>query len=682
MKTLLRKELRDTLRDCALAGLLGAGGLIALGRFVLDYGPPEREFDEAGKLWALFCLATGAILGFFQLRQERARGTEAYLHHRATGPGGAFAAKVVAGLLGLALILLLELGLHAAWFALVSDAAPLARWERLLDHLAVASLLPSSYGLGLWASALRRSEGTRILILVVGALSLYLLSVLASLHWDGAPQPPVLRFVIVQLLLAGVLGGLAARLQCAGGEPERPVRSRLALALVAPAVVLLGLPLALMPSALQSALCDMRLDLPHIVHDRESGELLLAAPTPRGFLPAGADGQPLADAAPLEGYTGWGYKPEHRYLTLYEPEHTPLGWSGSEPPPLRREFAGRAFDFDGSWLWLRDIGRGPRAAWIDNADGQVLALVEGPERATGMRRLGRPDGRPFSADTVPVWVTGDAPPGGADACLVDRSDATAWQLVDGPAGPELRAAPLPGGERLRDVERVHSEWRVIGGLLEPYGYSDVLVVRGEAGHWAWTGSEWTSWQREPGSVLESELPGAIRWRLRAVDGDALLPHIEVRDARDGTVRFEHDYTARSGEQWGILLATQAPTLVRPPLLALIALGQPAGAFDRTLPGPFDRLVLDPALAGGNRWWLAAGSLLGALGMANVAWRHLGPAPGDRSRRRVWTVLVAALGWPALLALVLVEPKRVPRRVPAPASERSSESLSPLIASRA
>ena len=94
MKTLLRKELRDTLRDCALAGLLGAGGLIALVRFVLDYGPPERDVDGGDKLWALFCLATGAVLGFFQLRQERARGTEAYLHHRATGPGGAFAVVI------------------------------------------------------------------------------------------------------------------------------------------------------------------------------------------------------------------------------------------------------------------------------------------------------------------------------------------------------------------------------------------------------------------------------------------------------------------------------------------------------------------------------------------------------------------------------------------------------------
>ena len=682
MKTLLRKELRDTLRDCALAGLLGAGGLIALGRFVLDYGPPERDFDEAGKLWALFCLATGAILGFFQLRQERARGTEAYLHHRATGAGGAFAAKVLAGLLALALILGLELGLHAAWTAFVSDAAPLARWERLLDHLAVASLLLSSYGLGLWASALRRSEGTRMLVLLLGAVSLYLLSAQVSLRWDGSPHPPLLRFVLVQLLLAGVLGGLAVRLQCAGGEPERPVRSRLALALVLPAIVLLGLPLAQAPTGLQNALSDAELGLPHIVLDRESGEMLLAAPSGRGFLPAGADGEPLPGAEPLQGYTGWGYKPEHRYLTLYNPASTPLGWGGSEPPPLRREFAGRAFDFDGSWLHLRDTGRGPRAAWFDNADGQVLALVEGQERAIGMRRLGRPDGRPFSADTLPVWVTGDAPHGEADACLVDRSDKTAWQLVDGLAGPALRAAPLPGGERLDDVERVHGEWRVIGGLLEPYGYSDQLVVRGEAGHWAWTGSEWTPWQRKPGSVLESELPGAIRWRLRAVDGDALLPHIEVRDASYGTVRFEHDYAPRSPQQWTTVLATQAVTLVRPPLLALVALGQPAAAFDRTLPGPLDRLVLDPALAGGNRWWLAAASLLVALGMASAAWRHLGPAPADRGRRRVWTVLVAALGWPALLALVLVEPKRVPPRVPAPARDRSAESVRPLIASRA
>jgi hypothetical protein len=675
MKTLLRKELHEWLAECALAGLLGGAALAALGRTVLDYGPPARDLDAGSKLWALFCMAAATAMGFRQLRRERTRHTEAYLHHRATGAAGAFTAKVAAGLLCLALILAIELGMHAAWFAMFSDAAPLARWERLFDHLALASILVSSYGLGLWTSAIPRSEGARLLLLLVGALSLYLLAAQVSLRWDGGPEPPVLRFVGVQVAIGALLIVQARRLQCAGAEPERPLPTRLALGLLPAALLLFGLPLAVMPTGLQDDLREeVRDGLPHVVLDRDEGTLLLAVQTGAGFVPADEHGQPLAGAGSLAGYSGWGYEPGHRYLTVYDPARTPLGWSGNEPPPLRRLFAGKPFEFDGPFLHVRALGRGQRAAWYDRAARRVLALVSGPEdRAIGSRRLDRPDGRGFSPDTLPVFSTGDD--GGA--ALVDRADATAWRLADGERGPELLPAPLPDGERLRDVERVHGDWRVGVGLLEPYGYSDALVARGERGHWTWSGHAWEPFAPEPGDVLESRLPGAIDMRLLAADGDALLPHLQVRDAADGTLLLAHDYDARSAGQRLALAGVLGLTVLRPPLASLVALGRSAGDFDRTLPRPLDRFVLDAALAGGNRWWLVLLGFGASLLMARAAARHVGGPGADPLRRSVWVAAVALLGWPALLACTLVEPPPMPARTREPAA---GERTRPLIAS--
>ena len=691
MKALLQKEMAALWRESLIAGLLGAAGLCALGRSVLDYGPPHMHYDEGGKVWALFCLVTGAAMGFWPLRQERTGKTQAYLHHRATGARGAFGAKVLAGLACLALILALELGLHAAWFALFSDVGHLARWGRALDHLALASLLVSSYALGLWSSSLPRSEGMRLVALLIGACSLYYLAALVSLRWDLGPEPPTLLFVAVQLALAVLLGGLAVAVHTAEVEPDRPLKSSLALALVLPALLLFGLPLAQMPSGLQDSLRDEVLSgRPHLVRDREDGSFLLAVllyrePNSQNYVYVRADerGQPLP-AERLE-YNGWGYEPEHRYQTIYDPRRTRLAWAVARPPLLRRKFAGTAFEFDGPWMSVRNAGLGPRAAWLDQADGRVLAAIPGEEEAAGERwlapGLARPPGTEeaaglrwlerggarFSLDTVPLWAArafGEP----SEACLFDRADRTAWRFVDGAGGPELAPVRLPGGERMLDVERVHGAWRIGVGLYEPYGVSDHLVLRGESGLWTWSSTGWRSWEPEPGDVLESELPGAIELRLHNASGDALLPHIEVLDARSGERLASHDYAVHAGDERLAWVAAQVPTLLRPPLASLAALRVPAEALDGGVPRPLDRFVLDPALAGGRRPWLA---LLGfglALVWARSAWKHVGARPADRPRRLVWTGIVLALGLPALVALALLEPRRPapkPRAQPSP-----------------
>ncbi len=648
MNALFRKECRGMLNENVVAGVLGGIGLAAMGRYVLDYGPPTRDLDEGGAIWVLFCMAAGTTMGFWQLREERTKHTEAYLHHRATGPTGAFVAKVVAGLLGLALILGLELFLHGSWFFLFSEVAPLARPERVLDHLALASVLVSSYGLGLWTSSMPRTEATRLMMLFVGAVTLYLVSALLSLRWGGVTEAPVARYVLGHLAIGAVLGVLAWRLQVAGGEPERPLRTSrwLPIAVVVPALFFFGFPLATMPTGLQRGLRDVVLeDQPTIVLDKETGELMRVVRGVGGWFRADADGAPLPDE-PVPDYDGWAYKPEHPYLTVFDPDSTPLGWGGETPPPIRRAYVGDAFSFDGPYIHVRASARGPEAAWYDRARRNVLALSLGPDGEPRQARLERPGG--FSSETRPLFD------GDGGACLVDRADATAWRLD----GETLVPAPLPEG-RLLDVERVHGRWRVAVGLLEPYGYSDSLVARGTTGLWTWTPDGWVPWESDPGDVVESDLPGAWDMRLRAVDDDALLPRLEVLDAETGEVILAHDYTPRTAGEWAAYAGTLAHNVVRPPLASLVALTESPAAFDRTLRHPADRLVLDPALAGGNRPWLALASWVVALLLARSVWVHLGASPEDRSRRVIWTALVALLGIPAMVALAFVEPTRPP-----------------------
>ncbi len=669
MRALLKKELHGLLPETVISGFLGGAGLIAVGRFAVDWGPPGHDVGDGITIYAMTMLLTGAALGFWQLYTERKEGTDAYLIHRATGAAGAFQAKLLAGWISLSLLVVMVLAIHALWFALFSPAGPLARWERAWQHLALSTLIFSGYGLGLWTSALPRAESTRFLMLLLACSSSLALSSLVSLRWNGGPSAPVLRFALVQIALAAAFTWQARRTYLSGVEPERPLGGRLALWNVPLALVGLALPFALLQSSLQKGLRGRILSNREHIVQAPDGELFLAGRFGRfasGFVRFDQSGLPVSEE--LLRYTGWGRGGGEDYWTVFHPDQTPLAWSTSSPPPLRRLFVGKPFELSSSWLHIRGLGW-PNlpwrpTAWLDQASGWVHAAESIAEEPVAMHRLGKgSSSERFSRSTMAVF-----PSEGSGACLVDRSDASAWRLEGQGAGTRMVPAPLPEGERLIDVERVHSLWRIHVGLYEPFGVSDTLVARGERGHWSWTDTGWVPYEGWPGSVLESQAPAAIELRVRNANGDGLAPRIEVLDARTGDVRFAHDYLPRTGVQKLALLGAQVLAVLRPPLASLPALRQDASAPER-MRRPLDKFVLDPALAGGHRAWLAVLGFLLALAMAATASRHLGRSGSDRPLRLLWIALVAVLGLPAFVACCFVEPQRL--RQPATRQRQSA-----------
>ncbi len=678
MRALFAKEWAELRAQSLVAGILGGIGLCVVGRYVLDYGPPERGLAGGAPLWALIALTTGAAMGYWQWLQERMRGTDVYLCHRASGPGGAHRAKVVVGLLGLGVILALGLGLHAAWFAAFSEAAPLARWERVFDHLALATLLVSGHGLGLLASVLPRKESTRFAVLLLGAGTLYLVAATTSLRWDREPEAPLLRFALTQLALGALFALFAGRIVRAAGEPERPLRGGAALALAPLAVLLLAAPFAILPTRLQRGLHERLLEHKEHLVRLPDGRIAAAAPTGdpgSSFALLGTDA--AAEPEVLEGYGDSPFDPDARVWSVYDPDQTPLAWATPTPPPIERRFTGRPFELDGPFVWMRDVGQGDRAAWYEPARGRVLAIESGHDGPKALARLGKgPSGARFSPDTVVVFA--HAREGPREAVLVDRADGSAWRLADGDTGPTLVPAPLPEGDELVDVERVYGLWRVRAGLLEPYGVSDVLLARGRNARWAWSGSAWKRYEPEPGDVLASEADAAVVVRVQREGDDVLWPSIAVTDARTGEVRLVHTWSARGARDRWLAGAIQAVAVLRPPLASAAAFLAPASRWEGPS-GPLDRWYLDPALLGGRRPWLVALGLLLAALLAASAARYVGRAPADQARRRLWVALVLAIGWPALFALALIEPRRArPRLEP----EATFADPRPLVASRA
>jgi hypothetical protein len=547
-------------------------------------------------------------------------GTETWLHLRATGADGAFRAKVLAGWASMAILVLGTLALHALWTRLASPWGAAADWSLLGGHLALGGLALSGHALGAWAAHLPRAErSVRVGAALLGAASLYTLAAQTSLRWDRGPEPPIARFVLVQLVLAGALLLLAWGLARARLEPGRAPGARHSRRNALLAVLLLGLPVALTPTSLQDALAR-----------------LAQRGAPR--IAFGEDGRPVVqDGGGLPGDD-----------VIFDARSTPLSWADAGPPPLERRFVGQPFDFRPATLMLLGGDVQQPLGWYDQVSRRFRTYVWHGGRATELRTLGLADGAPLPAGALPVFGW-DA----ASVAFVDAASGGAWQLHRTPDGtPRLDEAPLPGGERLVGLERVHWLRFARAGLYEPYGVSDQLLARGETGLWTWTDGGWAPWTPEDDDVLESRFDEAVLVRLQRA-GDGLRPRVAVRDERSGELLLEAP--AASPGETRVLLA-QGLSLARPPLLAVLAALRPDAVRDET-DTALDAYTRDVALAGGARPWLLGGALAVAALLALSVRRHLGREPGERGLRAAWTLAVLLLGVPAAIAAGLVEPPR-------------------------
>jgi hypothetical protein len=658
MKSLVSKELRQVLPAHALLALLFAVawrlGVTPESAVV----PHAGDLGERHLLLALVYLVEGLVLGFAQFGMERWNRTEAYLVHRGTGPGGAYAAKLVAGLAALLLLIaappLLYLLSHVVGGTWIEDA-PLAP---LLHAMIASATALGGFAAGVFGAQLHGTWGKRVGLSILGACSALYAAKVGAGPVEALGQASIARFLLLQFALAAGVLSAAFGLFRAGEDAQRAWPPATAAAFAAACLALFTLPYLVGPMAITRAVRKAAIVAgPQVLQD-PAGELYLAQRRgEREWSIRDAQGHAVPEAL-ARSYDGYGRK-DAPFLSLYRPHSTPLSWLGPQDDACA-PFRARAWVFERP---TRRVLTPAGDAWYDIAAGRIGAVVRD---ATGRGRwveLAAPprmgvsyaEGVPFGERRAPL--------------LADAAAGRLWSLEAGPGrDPELVERFLPQGERMLGVVRVQSKARLRVGLHEPISYSTSLAVAGERGPYLWDGERIAplaeiepKWLEDSGA-LESD-PSAVAFHLQPTAIDGLGYTLEVRDAATGALRLTAEY--RAGRLGALLM--RAATLVSAPAAALISWSRPAPPPRKADAGPAGPLH-DPLLAGRAQGGLLLGVvLLGAL-LALSTWRRLGRLGTPALARALWTVGVLTLGpsvW--FLARALA-----PARSPAPrAAQRQS-----------
>jgi hypothetical protein len=154
------------------------------------------------------------------------------------------------------------------------------------------------------------------------------------------------------------------------------------------------------------------------------------------------------------------------------------------------------------------------------------------------------------------------------------------------------------------------------------------------------------WERESGSLLESESPARSEYRIELLDEDALTPRVVVRSREDDRLLFEHDY--RVDKNFSFVIAHLAG-IAQSPLLNVCSFFADAAEHTRT-----SEAWNNPLLNGRRRLWLLALNIAVAALFASLAWRSLSH-PRANAARWAWTIAIALFGLPAVMARLAVEP---------------------------
>lgn len=646
MKTLVAKELRQILPAHALLVVLIAVGWRLAVTPEAAIVPHASDQGERHFALALVYVLAGLVLGFAQFGLERWNGTEPYLVHRRTGAGGAFAAKLAAGLAALAFVIVappLAFALsHVAAGSWIADAprAP------LLHAMLASTTALGGFAVGVFGSQLRGDWGRRVLLAVLGGGTVVLVARIAASPIEGLGQASAARFVLAQSVLAAGVLAVAYGMFRAGDDAGRAWPPRTAAAFAAGALALFTAPYVLLPASATRALRNAAIGAgPQVVRD-PAGELYLAEPRgEREWSIRDAEGQAVPETL-ARTYDGYGRKGTPFYA-LYRPRSTPLAWLGPQNDALE-PFRAR------DWVFERPTRRVLTRAgdgWYDVAGGRIGAVVRddaGRGRWVELEappRMGvcYPQGRPFGERYAPL--------------LADAAAGRLWSL-EAELGrvPELVERHLPEGERMQGVVRVHSKARLSAGLFEPIGTSDGLAVVGERGPYLWDGEKLGPLAEvDPTTLgsgaLESD-PEAVALRLTPVDIDGLGYTLEVRDAASGELRLTADYRVRGTAA----LLLRAATLVSAPAAALISWTRPEPEPRKADASPANPLA-DPLLAGrAHGGLLLAVLLLGAL-LARSTWRRLGRHGTPPLARALWTVGALTVGISAWFLARLLTPSR-------------------------
>ena len=677
MKGIVWKELREwgPLTGALLVCLCLAWGLAGSATSVLIAPRDDATF-------AVLVTASlfGLALGYGQLGADRARGTLPYMAHREGGKRALLRGKLMVGVpLALAVGMLppLVFFVQQSLGPLGAVVQPARAWEHALAGLAA---LPA-YASGMFIVLVAPSTYLRFSLGACAICGCMLYSL-----W--LPQPvyqmspwAIPLFVLGELALAAAVLSLAVQFFLRGHDRD-----------------------AVLPFRLQAGAAGFAL-------------LLFVAPSWWGFQSGVRNGQQsLFNGYPLlVRYADGHYEPMERrvYHALVNSGAKaartftlPDGTVGSEPEPTLAYNPTPPLEGSAS-LWMRDPLRtrgalsdrqrwvpldlrskpNPAAQFVDRdarslhptpadpapgtTDETYLDLETGVvQRFEGLRRsdsavgsagyarqivLSRPDGKPFSRETIVVMDEMQVP------LLVDLEDKSTWLLDFATPRARLARIALPNDEPLLRVEP-KSEW-----VAEGWSWNSQrqLVFVGAQGRYQWT----TAGFKTVGA------PETRRWWLRycrGESGEASLTAMTVRlrnlDAQgsvgpESEVVFEQHYEPRTAGEAARAALMRIGILCGPPVLSALT----PGLVSRVLPIPQDS-------SGVHLAHVLLGLALGAWTFQLVARRG-----GTFAERVLWSLFVALFGVLALAFFSMLAPRPIPATSPRVGRASTKPSPAPLAA---
>ena len=609
-------------RDLSFAALFTLLGTIAITIALTQDQFRQVWVFEPTRLQATFYTAwvAGLVLGAAVALRDRLQGVGDYVRQRPLSPLRLHAGR-----------LLLTALVVVAWWVL----APLGSWlcEAIGGRL-VSAGQPGRYWLLLATMAPAASAAALALLCASLPVVWWMQAVLATaLLFVGFPACDAmastsnyddpLAYALAHFAFAAGLAALSCAFAGVERDPDRSWTRRVprwATALVLAVGVAGGtLLLGLFTQGVLGSFADA---YPLIGRVGDRYELLaLEARShsgPRRYRVVDAEHQPTGDLRSGEGVTD-SYRPR-------------IGWSRDpeiEPPNFRQA------DWRSGWSALRLDRHGFANCLLhDTVDwtsrffvfgrGDATTPFDGRAHLVSLGTDGHASREVATFQSI-VWV---AEPGATEVFRFD------------PKTQQVRAVPLPGGDRIADVVyQEHDDPRAVVGFTQPS-----TIVRGERTGYAFGRDDLVP--AAPAALAAIEAREAKRSARRDAEGssrredvvaDVLCPTVRIVGA-DGAVLFEHAYAPRTTMERFSYATSVLPSLVRAPLLQVVAHvfgGDPAQ-------GPTAPLA-DPVVAGGRRTWLVFAGLLCSGLLAFVSRRRLQRAGADARTLRFWTVAVTLTG---------------------------------------
>ncbi len=678
MKSLVRKELSEALVPALLLFVpLCVVWVAALNARDVLMNPQEDA--------AISALATagfaGLLIGYCQFSSERWRKTLGYALHRGTSDGHVFVAKLIAGLVATALLAIGPPIVFTLVHQVISSGEFVFQYQRIVELAWLSASGVGTYALGTMVAQLHRAwwKEAGFALAACGALTIVTIS--STVMTVDDPAPHALRYVVIQMAIAGVLLAVAFRLFTQRGDSDLPLPAAPHVALGLLGIILFVLPLDLGAAAAESEwIQEIRRSYPILLRDRATGRVLAAARNDRGeFREVDASGEivPSGTAALWSGEGGWEGE-NSPYDVVHYPMTRPESVADDPLEPPR----GAAI-LNGRWSYLNfmnspvatvsaangefvvqgflDLHAGvvrvffsefhPRKAPVARPD---LVLPGGLPMALAIERP-EPYGK-FSSHSVAVFPptqrvpwTGEEPSVYTTPCVVDARDRTMWRIDPLDLREPAREVTLPGGDRFVKIAGRSGP----GYVTAPYAQ----YVEGERGRYAWNGTGFEAVEREAPAVAPTGDASKLVVLLNS--SDPLEYVAEVRGADGSEVLYTYEYAPRGAYANARLALIYLTNVVRSPLRAVTSYfrtSADARARDATS-GWAAVLLYDQ-----QRPLLLLVVLVVAALLTRQVIRTLVRRGASRGTIGVWAILTAVLGAYAYLLFRILEPRGLPTRV--------------------